>query len=194
MSGFNHHAFVPDAPRLSPVMRGRPTKFTPERIEQIRNLVERGRSREEIAEIIGCTVGTLQVTCSKLGVSLRRPRFDMAMGLKRPRPIASTPKPVVAPIAPAEPIVAPVIETPPLPSAPAKSGPFLALRMEYRGITRDTSLALDSESICALILEAEHRGIRLGELVAMLIVETVRRNLLHYVSNGTKTDVDSHAS
>ena len=29
---------------------GRPIKFTPERLEQIRNLVERGKSREEIAE------------------------------------------------------------------------------------------------------------------------------------------------
>ena len=61
--------------------RGRPTKFTPERIEQICNLVERGRSRDEIAEIIGVTTGTLQVTCSKLGISLRRPRFNIGTGL-----------------------------------------------------------------------------------------------------------------
>ena len=54
---------------------GRPTKFTPARIEQIRNLVERGKTREEIAEITGCTVGSLRVTCSKLGVSLRRRLF-----------------------------------------------------------------------------------------------------------------------
>jgi hypothetical protein len=30
--------------------RGRQTKFTPERIQQIKNLVDRGKSREEIAE------------------------------------------------------------------------------------------------------------------------------------------------
>ena len=42
--------------------RGRQTKFTPERIQQIKNLVERGKSREEIAELIGVTVGSLQVT------------------------------------------------------------------------------------------------------------------------------------
>jgi len=30
--------------------RGRQIKFTPERIQQIRNLVERGKGREEIAE------------------------------------------------------------------------------------------------------------------------------------------------
>ena len=50
-------------------------KFTPERIEQIKNLVERGKRREEIAELIGVTVGSLQVTCSRLGISLRRPRL-----------------------------------------------------------------------------------------------------------------------
>jgi hypothetical protein len=55
--------------------RGRQVKFSPERIQQIKNLVERGKSREEIAELIGVTVGSLQVTCSRLGLSLRRPTF-----------------------------------------------------------------------------------------------------------------------
>ena len=50
-------------------------KFTPERIEQIKNLVECGKRREEIAELIGVTVGSLAVTCSRLGISLRRPRL-----------------------------------------------------------------------------------------------------------------------
>src|SRR5215510_6929060 len=62
----------------------RQTKFTPERIRQIVNLVERGKSREEIAELVGVTVGTLQVTCSRFGVSLRRPRFDTGTGVLRP--------------------------------------------------------------------------------------------------------------
>ena len=56
--------------------RGRQIKFTPERIQQIKNLVERGTCREEIAELIGVTVGSLQVTCSRLGISLRRPTFN----------------------------------------------------------------------------------------------------------------------
>src|SRR3954462_12889808 len=54
--------------------RGRPIKFTPERVQQIRNLVERGKSRAEIAELIEVTIGSLQVSCSKIGISLRRPR------------------------------------------------------------------------------------------------------------------------
>src|ERR1700681_2195863 len=65
--------------------RGRQTKFTPERLQQITNLVERGKSREEIAEIIGVTPATLQVTCSRLKISLRRPTYDVGTGMLRHR-------------------------------------------------------------------------------------------------------------
>jgi hypothetical protein len=50
----------------------RTVKFTPERMEQIRTLVKRGMKREQIAETIGVTVGSLQVTCSNKGISLRQ--------------------------------------------------------------------------------------------------------------------------
>ena len=67
--------------------RGRPVKFTLERIQQIKNLVERSKSREEIAELIGVTVDSLQVTCSRLGVSLRRPTFSSGLvSLRRNEP------------------------------------------------------------------------------------------------------------
>jgi hypothetical protein len=65
----------------------RPTKFTPERIEQIKDLVARGVEREEIASILGVTVGSLAVTCSRLGISLRRPKSTGARLLPlRPAP------------------------------------------------------------------------------------------------------------
>ena len=48
--------------------RGRQIRVTQERIQQIKNLVERGKRRREIAELIGMTVGSLQVTCSRLGI------------------------------------------------------------------------------------------------------------------------------
>jgi hypothetical protein len=63
----------------------RRTKFTPERIRQITNLVERGTTPAEIAEIVGVTLGTLKTTCSKLHISLRRPSFDTGTGLLRLR-------------------------------------------------------------------------------------------------------------
>ena len=67
-------------PKISNVRKRRPSKFTPE--EQIRNLVALGKSREEIAELLRVTVGTLQVTCSKRGISLRRPqKLDTELNL-----------------------------------------------------------------------------------------------------------------
>ena len=75
---------VPSSSPTSAEARRRQTKFTPERIRQIIDLVQQGKSREEIAELIGVTVGTLQVTCSKFGISLRRPRFDTGTGYLRP--------------------------------------------------------------------------------------------------------------
>ena len=52
--------------------RGRHVKFTPQVIEKIKNFVAEGISRDEIANRLGVTVGSLQVTCSRLGISLRR--------------------------------------------------------------------------------------------------------------------------
>jgi hypothetical protein len=66
---------------------GREIKFTPERIQQIRNLVERGKSREEIAELIGVAVRSLKVTCSRLAISVRR--HDSS----HPPPTAGAPDP-----------------------------------------------------------------------------------------------------
>jgi hypothetical protein len=41
-------------------------------IAQIGHWVEQGVSAREIAGIIGCTLGTLRVKCSRLGISLKR--------------------------------------------------------------------------------------------------------------------------
>src|SRR5215813_11604087 len=54
---------------------GRASKFTPQAIQNIKEMVAQGLSREEIAQRLDVTVGSLQVTCSRLGVSLRRPRI-----------------------------------------------------------------------------------------------------------------------
>jgi hypothetical protein len=72
------------APATPAPVHRRQTKFTSANIRQIVNLLERGRSKEEIAEIIGVTPATLQVTCSKLGISLRRSAL-YAAGVSRPR-------------------------------------------------------------------------------------------------------------
>jgi hypothetical protein len=116
---------------------GRQIKFTPERIEEIKNLVGRGKSREEIAEIIGVTVGSLQVTCSRLGISLRRPNDGI-----QPRPKPEPPEP-----------------TPPSTPAKAAAVARFAIRVQYRGQERTIELPFTEDMIRQLAFEAALRGV-----------------------------------
>ena len=51
----------------------RPTIFTQAALARVASLVEQGRSAVEIANEMGCTLGTLRVRCSQRRISLRRP-------------------------------------------------------------------------------------------------------------------------
>ena len=181
--------------------RGRQIKFTPERIQQIKNLVERGKSREEIAELIGVTVGSLQVTCSRLGISLRRPLFNKTIGLLR-RDDARFSR-VSSPgssggdsallqltkegfernsrLAPVEQAQAP---------APCQEGgnraneagaASLAIRMQYRGEDRSIEVPLTQDLIGRLAFEAAFRNVQICELIGELIVAVLKEDLLQTV-------------
>jgi hypothetical protein len=50
--------------------QNRPVKFTPQVIENIKKLVAQGIERDEIAKRLGVTVRSLQVTCSRLGITV----------------------------------------------------------------------------------------------------------------------------
>jgi len=50
----------------------RPTILTHAALARVVTLVDHGRSAAEIAKEMGCTLGTLRVRCSHLGISLRR--------------------------------------------------------------------------------------------------------------------------
>jgi Helix-turn-helix domain of resolvase len=182
-----------------PLNRGRPTKFTPERIQQIRNLVERGMCRDEIAEIIGVTTGTLQVTCSKLGISLRRPIFG-GIGLlpRQPSRDHKSASPTQSGLQPesTEPVSAadppPVLEANATATGKAQAGAppaAAACRSKsddlgsavFKGQERSTHLPLDEEMIGQLALEAEIRGMGIGELVGAVILAIVRKDLFQLV-------------
>ena len=176
--------------------RGRQIKFTPERIQQIRNLVERGKSREEIAELIGVTVGSLQVTCSRLGISLRRVVFDNGMGLlRRGGPHSNTRTSTYTPSRGGGVPLPPIDEQP---QQNSQLGPAeqrhqeraiknevdlanLALRMRYRDDERTTELLLTQDMIWQLALEAQFRDMSIGKLVGELIIAMVKRDLFQQV-------------
>ena len=152
-----------------PSFRGRPIKFTPERIQQIKNLVERGKSREDIAELVGVTVGSLAVTCSKLGISLRRRMVNNGVSVLRPTKASSLARTSIlecgreAPSHPEEDATSTfkndVAEkeagTPSQKQAQADkmASAQFAIRMEYKGVECTAELALTPDMI-------EHLGLR----------------------------------
>ena len=158
--------------------RGRQIKFTPERLQQIRNLVERGKSREEIAELIGATVGSLQVTCSRLGISLRRSK-EMGLPRRVPLPpISGQPQQNSQ----SGPVEQPQATTPHEERARTEMGlASLALRMKYRGHERTKELPLTQEMIGQLAFEAQFRNVSIGGLVGELLIAIIKRDLFQHV-------------
>jgi len=176
--------------KLSPQLlttRGRPTKFTPERLQQIRNLVERGESREGIADLLDVTIGSLQVTCSRLGISLRRLKVDNGVHLlPQHSPIDRNRSMLPHPIeeqsqgnsrsGPAEPAPAAKPQEDRLQTLEAGS-PSVAIRFQYNGIERTTELPLNLDMIGRLAWEAEFRNMSTAELISELIMGMVKKDL-----------------
>jgi hypothetical protein len=120
---------------------GRSIRFTPERMQQIRNLVERGLSREQIAETIGTTLGSLQVTCSKYGISLRRPQSSL---LRPPRSPDKSREVVMSEA-----------------NGGSAQNVKLMLLMNDKSLTFELPMAI----LVRLVLQAEVRDVRLSDLI-----------------------------
>ena len=131
--------------------RPRSTKFTAERIQQIKDLISRGETCEEIARLIGVTVGTLKVTCSRLGISLRRPRVR----LLPPRMATETAK--------------------------AAGTATFTICMQYNGQEQNTALPLTPNMISQLALEASSRDQKIGELAKDLLQAVTEKGLFEEV-------------
>ena len=125
-------------------------KFTPERIQQIKDLVARGETREQIAAIIGVTVGTLQVTCSRLGISLRRPRVKLLP------PKADNARTLGA----------------------ARETATFTIDMKYKGQEHSTELPFAPDVIRQLALEALFRDQEIGELAKDILVTVFEKGLV----------------
>ena len=58
----------------TPLKGRQPRKFTLENIARIKDWMAQGLGRDDIANRLEVTVGSLQLTCSRLGISLRKGR------------------------------------------------------------------------------------------------------------------------
>ena len=128
---------------------GRIKKFTPERMEQIRNLVERGWSRDQIAEAVGCTVGSLQVTCSRHGLSLRKSKITFPYLVRGQSKM--------------------IEET----NGQKQTELTISLILEYHGTKRTIPIVLSKETVTSLALEASMRDEPLSKLLTELLTKAV---------------------
>ena len=151
-------------------VRGRRVKFTPQAIEKIKEFVAEGISRDEIANRLGVTVGSLQVTCSRLGISLRRiilsngsrHTADVRLGSVgiahvREQKEVSQPEAYAAPVA------------------------KLAITMRHRGKARTTDIPLSSAAIETLALEAMPRDLDIAGLIGQVLVAAINKDMIHKI-------------
>ena len=163
----------------SPSARGRRAKFTPQAIEKIKELVAQGVSREEIASLLGVTVGSLQVTCSRLGISLRRKILYSG-----PTPHMRDPNGKAIPSRGAV-GVAYVREqkTEEVRQTVGDTGPSakIALMMRYRGKKVATDVPLTSRAIGELGLIAMSRDLSIAELVGQALAVAIKKGLIEKI-------------
>jgi hypothetical protein len=200
-----------EGPKGLSLTGGKPTKFTPERLQQIINLVERGKSRDEIAEILGVTAGSLQVTCSKMGISLRRPKISNGVCLQQKRKALCEDASVIhhpsdhherVPFQPTEEQSQknsepePAIAKPQQErvNKPAAYSANAAIRFQYGGMERTDELPLTVDMIGQLALEAALRRVSIGELIAELITAMVNKDLFPLVLDNIDPATDRIAA
>ena len=139
----------------SPSVKGRRVKFTPEALQKIKDLLAEGISREGIANRLGVTVGSLQVTCPRLGISLRRPN-----GSRRH----------TADVRPGSVGIAHVREQ--------ELGKF-AITMRHRDIEQTSDIPLSSATTQVLALEATWRDLAIAELIGQSLVAAINKDMIH---------------
>ena len=121
-----------------------------------------GASREEIASLLGVTVGSLQATCSRLGISLRRKILH-----RGPIPCLQGRYPWVGVAYEQEQEAAEVL--------PARSAK-ISIIMRYRGKEVSTDLPLTSHALGELALIAMLRDLSIPELVGQILAGAIKND------------------
>src|SRR5262249_12077960 len=161
----------------SPSVSGRRIKFTPQVIEKIKELVGEGVSRDEIATRVGVTVGSLQVTCSRLGISLRRIILPNRLGRYtadvRGRSIPG----------PCSVGIAHVREQREVSQPAARAGPAgkFAITVRHRGKEQTTDVPLPSPAIEVLALETLLRDLNIAGLIGQILVAAINKDMIHKI-------------
>ena len=156
---------------------GRRAKFTPQAIEKIKEFVAAGISRDEIANLLGVTVGSLHVTCSRLGISLRRIILPNGSGRHTAEVRGRT---VPAPCAVG---IAHVREQKEVSQPAARTAPVaqFAITMRRQGKEQVTDVPLPSPAIEVLALEALSRDLNIPGLIGQVLVVAINKDMMHKI-------------
>ena len=144
---------------MTKLKAGRASKFTSQAIEKIKEMVAQGVNREEIAQLLDVTVGSLQVTCSRLGISLRRPRmrYSSYERLKLQLPDAGSKVELVE---------------------EARPKGKVAITMQQGDVLRTIDVPLSNKAIGELALLASLREVGLVELIAQILSGAIDKGLV----------------
>jgi len=155
----------------SSAVRGRRVKFTPQAMEKIKEFVAEGISRDEIANRLGVTVGSLQVTCSRLGISLRR--IISANGSGRHTADVRLGSVSVAHVQEQKEVSHPAARAAPLTK--------FAITMRHRGKEQTTDIPLSSPAIEVLALEAMSRDLPITALIGQVLVAVIDKDMIRKI-------------
>jgi hypothetical protein len=166
--------------------RGRRVKFTPQVIENIKDFLAEGMSRGEIANRLGVTVGSLQVTCSRLGISLRR--IISPNGSRRHTADVRPGSVGIAHVGEQKEVSQPEacgavgeqkeVSQPEACGAPV--GKF-ALTMRCHSIEQTSDIPLSLAAIEVLALEATSRDLGVAELIGQTLVAAINKDMIHTI-------------
>jgi hypothetical protein len=158
----------------SPPARGRRVKFTPQVIEKIQEFLAQGISRDEIANRVGVTVGSLQVTCSRKGISLRR--IILSNGSHHTADVRGIPTPCSVGMVRVQ-------EQKDVSQPVARATPFanFAIMMRHKGKEKVTDLPLPSPAIEVLAVEAISRDLNIAELIGQVLVAAINKDMVQKI-------------
>ena len=160
-----------------PARGRRAVKFTPQAIEKIKEFVAEGISRDEIANRLGVTVGSLQVTCSRLGISLRRIISANGSG-RHTVDVRGRTIPTPCSIG-----IAHVREQKDVSQPAARAAPVakFAITMRGRGKEQTTDIPFPLAAIEVLALEAMSRDLDIARLIGEILVAATNKDMIQKI-------------
>jgi hypothetical protein len=148
----------------------RATKFCPANVQKIKDFVAQGMSRNEIAELLDVPLGSLQVTCSRLGIGLRR-RHVLNGNASHSRVMNGNGT------------------RHDIPNHPLKraEGKF-QVTVELNGARRTTDLPLTARDMSQLAIEAAVRNVGMAQLLTEIVITAIKKYMIKEILSEPSPD------